>query len=172
MARGSQSRRRLPKKRPKMVISERVRIAPQQALRMPGPGLVMSQVGHRVAKFEPAFVCPARAAVIWVRGNRTAGCVGADMLDDPVPRIGRMTTGNCRPDREKRAQRRSGQRNSNSSVQCSLSCVRKHLTVCGGLATRIANLCRANDCVQEPPTTGVDGQSREENRVRARVSSL
>ena len=46
----------------------------------------------------------ARAAVIGVGGDGAVGGVGADVLDDPVPRVGRV-----RPGQRRRGERGKGQ---------------------------------------------------------------
>ncbi len=105
---------------------------------------------------------PPAAAVVWICGNRAVGSVGADMLDYPAPRIGRRRAGNRRPDRQKRALRRSDQESWNSSVQRSR--VRKALSSCGRLAVRSAYLGRASELVQDTPITALMARV-EENRV-------
>ena len=74
---------------PEMAISERIEIMTLEPVRMAGGRLVMPQVGHWIAQLEPALVRLGRAAVVRVGANRPVRSVGADVLDDPVPRIHR-----------------------------------------------------------------------------------
>ena len=74
----------------KAAIGQKIEIVPLDSVRKIGPGLIMPQIRHGIAEFEPALVRSRRASVVRVGRNWTIGGVGANVLDDPVPRVRRM----------------------------------------------------------------------------------
>ena len=83
-----------------VAIDQRIGIVPLEAVGMAGRRLVMTEVRHRIAQLERALVRAVRTAIVRIGRDRTVGGVCADVLEDPVPRVGRMRASGRRPDCE------------------------------------------------------------------------
>ena len=75
-----------------MNINYRMRVEPLKTIEGVAvlARLIVAQIGHWIMQPEPTLERTGPTAVVCVNCNRSAGRIGANMLNEPVHRVDRM----------------------------------------------------------------------------------